>query len=292
MTLQRFLAARISFAIVTLLLVSPATASAWGDRTHPVVNRLALETLRGAPGDYFAAMGDALFRRSLEPDTVMRQREGQAEKIRHFIDLDAHMPPPFVGFPIYYRDAARRFGRRDLERYGVLPWVILRFRRQLQVAIAAGDVKRATREAAYLGHYVADAYQPLHLTRNYDGQLTGARGVHRRFENDFVDARIDRVAAEVRSNLPAAKRLTDPRKMLFEALFTSYESVEVLLQADDAARATGSKGGPEYARVLERGSGAMTREQIRRAAVMLGSLWLTAWVEGGELVRARPGDLP
>jgi DNA-directed RNA polymerase specialized sigma24 family protein len=39
-----------------------------------------------------------------------------------------------------------------------------------------------------MGHYVADLAQPLHVTENHDGQLTGQKGLHHWFEENVVDA--------------------------------------------------------------------------------------------------------
>lgn len=41
--------------------------------------------------------------------------------------------------------------------------------------------------AGTMGHYIADLSQPLHCTENYDGQLTGQKGIHHFFEEEVVD---------------------------------------------------------------------------------------------------------
>ena len=41
--------------------------------------------------------------------------------------------------------------------------------------------------AGLLGHYVADLAQPLHVTENYDGQLTKQKGLHHWFEENIID---------------------------------------------------------------------------------------------------------
>jgi hypothetical protein len=38
-----------------------------------------------------------------------------------------------------------------------------------------------------LGHYVGDLSQPLHVTENYDGQMTDQKGIHAWFEDELVD---------------------------------------------------------------------------------------------------------
>lgn len=254
-------------------------AAAWGDKTHPVVNRLAIETLPRQAREYFEPRADALARRANEPDTVMRGREGDAEKIRHYIDLDDYMPAPFSGFPRRYHEAVRRYGKERVERNGVLPWVISRFSRQLREAIANGNAQRAVREAAYLGHYVADAYMPLHLTKNHDGQLTGAGGLHKRYEDGLVDARIETNAAEARRLLGRAQPLAEPADTMFAVLVENYALVALILEADRAARERGIAGSPEYYEELGARLEEVTHRQLAAAATMLGSLWLTAWQE-------------
>lgn len=269
-------AAAVLLAVCTL---APLPAHAWGDRTHRFLTRAAVETLPADAAAYFRPHVDSLEGLCLEPDSVMRAREGRQEAIRHFIDLDAHMPAPFTGFPRTYERAVRRFGRRSVERNGVLPWVILRFERQLREAIGAGDSRRAIREAGYLSHYVADSFQPLHLTVNHDGQKTGGDGLHRRYENDLVDARIDRYGAAVLADLPAAKGLPNPRDTVFERMFRTYEVVRAIVHADLAAARSQRRGSSGYDARLDRELRSVTIRQLSDAVETIGSFWLTAWRE-------------
>jgi hypothetical protein len=41
--------------------------------------------------------------------------------------------------------------------------------------------------ASTLAHYIQDAYQPLHVHNNYDGQLSGQNGLHSRFESELFE---------------------------------------------------------------------------------------------------------
>jgi hypothetical protein len=264
--------------VLFVLVLFEGAAHAWGDKTHRFINQVAIETLRGEAAAYFRPHLNALVEKSVEPDSLLREREGVSEEIRHFIDLDAYMPVPFNGFPRDYHEAVRRFGKRRVEKNGVLPWVILRFERQLKEAITAGDTNAVVRDAAYLGHYVADAYQPLHLTENYDGQLSRAKGIHKRFEDGLVDANLSRYAGPVRAGLQAARPLADPG-MIFDVMFRSYRAVDVLLRADRQARKAARAGSGEYYALLDEALGTMVQRQLSDAATMLGSFWLTALEE-------------
>lgn len=269
----------LALGLGVALCVRPMPAAAWGDRTHVLVNGLAVETLPDGARVFFALHRGEIEGRANEPDTVLRAREGRKEAVRHFIDLDALMPPPFAGFPQLHSEAERRFGKRNLERNGVLPWVILRFRRQLREALARSDDAAAVREAAYLGHYVADAYQPLHLTDNHDGQKTGATGIHKRFENGLVDAQLDRYAERVRGAIRPAVRLDDARGRIFADMFATYTGVDAILRADRAARERSKTGSAGYYLDLDRALGPLAVRQLGAAVATLGSLWRTAWEE-------------
>jgi hypothetical protein len=273
-----------ALSVVVLLAANcvPVRVNAWGDRTHPALTRLAIETLPAEAAAYFGPHADELARRSIEPDTVLRSRDGRAEEVRHFIDLDVHMLPPFRGFPRQYADAVRRFGKREVDENGVLPWVIMRFHRQLTEAIRAGDTGRAIREASYLGHYVADSFQPLHLTKNYDGQFSGAQGIHKRLEDGVVDADVEHYMAAARRVMRQARLMPDVRTALFAAIFRSYDGVDTILRAEADARQRGPVDSPAYFARLHELLDPLVRERLAEAATMMGSLWLTAWADAAE----------
>lgn len=269
--------------VAAVLLLGPAAVrpvAGWGDRTHPVVNRLAVDALPPKARGYFAPLRERLGALANDPDTVLRARWGRREEIRHFIDLDAFMSPLFTDFPRTFRAAARRFGRHKVERNGVLPWVILRFRRQLAGAIRRGESEEVVREAAYLGHYVADAHQPLHVTIDYDGRRRGAAGLHSRFENGLVDARIERYESWLRERLRVVEAPADEREAVFQALFASYAALDTLYGADAAARAAAPGSKADFD-VFEREAGTMVRERLLAAIELLAGLWHKAWINGG-----------
>jgi hypothetical protein len=51
--------------------------------------------------------------------------------------------------------------------------------------------------AGPMAHYVGDLSMPLHVSENYDGQLTGQKGIHHYFEEDMVDQLYPELAAKV-----------------------------------------------------------------------------------------------
>jgi len=264
------------FALICLSL-GAGRADAWGDRTHPAIVRLAIETLPADVKARFRGQSYDLERFSNEPDTVLRRRLGREEAMRHFIDLDGYMAAPFAHFPRYFADAVKLIGRRRVERYGLLPWVILRKQKEFSRERSRKSGGDWVRLAGHLAHYVGDAYQPLHLTVDYDGRMSGASGVHKRFENDVVDARIEIYERAIRRGLAPAHELRDVRARLFEALFHSYTAKDAIFAADRAARGKPGQGREGYNREMDRRLRPMVQRQLGDAATMLGSIWLTAW---------------
>ncbi len=109
------------------------------------------------------------------------------EAPRHFIDIDAYGSPPFTEVPRRFADLQKQFGAEAAERWGVAPWAIAECYENLVEALSANDWSGAGYWASDLGHYVADTHQPLHCTLNYDGQKSGNKGVHLRFEIHMMD---------------------------------------------------------------------------------------------------------
>ncbi len=262
-------------------LSSPERAWAWGNETHPAVVRLAIAALPEQFAAEFRRHSRKLERFSNEPDTVLRAKHGRVEAMRHFIDLDGYMQPPFERFPRTHAAAVSRIGKRKVEKFGILPWVIMRKAKELEEANRNGG-DAWVRVAGHLAHYVADAYQPLHLTIDYDGKRHGSKGIHRRLENDLVDARIEAYERRLRAEQPKARVVMDLRGALFADLFDSYGQVDGIFRADHAARRQGAQASVEYRNVLESQLGDMCRSQLRKASLMLASIWLNA--------RDRPAD--
>ena len=106
-----------------------------------------------------------------------------AERNKHFIDIDDY-PRFFDGsLPHSYDAMVATYGVSRVQRNGIVPWAIEANMAQLVAHFRAGNWSDAVKVAADIGHYAGDLHSPLHLTVNYDGQLSGQRGVHSRHES-------------------------------------------------------------------------------------------------------------
>jgi hypothetical protein len=259
----------------------PSTAWAWGLATHRAVVEVAIETLPEPLRGYFRAHRGELTDWVVEPDTVLKERYGRSETVKHFIDLDLYGAPPFAELPRSYRAAVRRFGRPVVEERGIVPWTIEQEHGRLARELRAGDWQAALRTAAYAGHYVADATMPLHAVSDYDGQKSGSPGVHKAVEHDLVDARLDDYRRAMRATMKPASVESYGSDRVFEALTESFTDAPQLLAADREARAAGPLGSPAYLERLNRKSEKLIAARLARAVELLGALWLSAWNEAG-----------
>jgi hypothetical protein len=268
-----------------LVVASASSAGAWGFPGHRLVNAQATHTLPPPLAALFAANEAWISEHAIDPDLwVLSGREGELPN--HFMNLDAFGAYPFADIPLLEADHLARFGEKAVEQ-GRVPWRVADVYRDLVSAFAAQDEARVLERAAVLGHYVADAHVPLHAIVNYDGQLTGQKGVHARWESELV-ARFER-QIESRVEPSAAVRIDDPAAFVFDVLRESFvRSPDALVADRETAGPRDYADTPEddryddgyYSRFYER-EGDTVVARLDAAATALGSLWLSAWEDAG-----------
>ena len=131
-----------------------------------------------------------------------------------------------------------------------------------------------------LSHYVADAHVPFHAVVDYDGQRTGQRGIHARFETELFR----RYADGVSSPAEAAGPVVAPLEAMFDVLLASAERVDNVLEADRRA-ARGRDGYDDEC--FDRFFAAVQPvfQQRLEAAITAVAAFITgAWEAGGRLV--------
>ncbi len=270
-------------AAALVLALIPAPAGAWGFTAHRLIGRKAVRTLPPPLRGVFEANAAYLTEQAITPDL---QRSGASDP-DHFLDLDAFGGAyPFDAISRVESENIARFGK-DITAKGRLPWKIDEVYRGLVQAFRDRDLPRALERAGTLCHLVADAHVPLHATDNYDGQLTGQRGLHARWESDLVERNRRQLEAAV---LPAAaQRIADPVAHVFGVLRDSYlHSLQVLVSDRESVTGRDLAETPEDERYDdEYYSKFYAREATRLAARLsasasdTGSLWLSAWEEAG-----------
>jgi hypothetical protein len=270
--------------LADLLLAFPAPAGAWGLAAHAMIARHAVESTPGTLGAFFRDNREAIVDRVLEPDTVLKRKYGRRERIRHYTDLEDLSRPPFTDIPPDYNAARARYGRARLEEAGILPWNAEWVYGRLVVAMRRRDTRETMRLAGLLGHYVADAFAPLHSTRNYDGQLTGNDGVHEYYETAMIRRRA-KFFRDLGPVGPVPERAAPHvSARILVVLREGHEDVPAILAADRAARETAKPPRVAYLDRLFQGVGLQARERMRAAARETAEIWTSAWVEAGRPV--------
>jgi len=265
-----------------VLAASTGAVSAWGFVAHRIVTENAVAVLPPGLAPYYADAASRLSDASIEPDTILRKRDGDLEGRRHFIDLDRLDRPPFDRIPRDEKKARARYGDRRLDRAGLLPWRVSRVREDLRDAFRAGDVARVLTLSGWLSHYVADACQPLHTTSNYDGQKTGNKGLHAAFETDMIDRRKAAYRVETAPDAPPDFRaIPDPQRLIFDVIVESNRSVAALLRADTRAMLAVKKRRADYFERMEELAGPIARDRLSRAVTLVALFWYDAWREAG-----------
>ncbi len=285
MGLRKASAARsgaVGAACALLALLAPASASAWGFTAHRMINRRAVATLPDPLRRVFENNLDYVTERAIEPDL---QRSSSSDP-DHFVDMDAFGPYPFEGISKVESENLARFGKESAA-WGRLPWRLQEDYAQLVDAFRRRDTPAVLARAAALAHIVSDAHVPLHAALNHDGQLTGQRGVHSRWESGLVERNASQLQAEM---LPAAARRIDDRVgFALQTLRDSYlHSLDLLASDRQAAGPRDYADTPEddryddayFSRFFQREESRLVA-RLSASASAAGSLWLSAWEDAG-----------
>lgn len=259
------------FALAALPLL------AWGAKGHRAIVTLSLTTLPPEVRSWYRGEEGFLRDHASDPD---HGRNDRKEPPRHYLDAEPYGGPGHVPHDLAQAQAMLGGG---FYRNGVVPWVIQDRWRDLVAAFKEGDRQRVATATTILGHYVADLHVPLHTTANHDGQETGQRGVHSRWETGLPE----RFLREESLKAPAAA--VDPHLMdrPWDWLTASYALVPQLLADDRAADRTSPQGargrqrGPAYWMIFWQDQGPVLIRQLEGAAQHLGDAVLTAWVAAG-----------
>jgi hypothetical protein len=268
------------FVVLTLL---PAPAFAWGVVGHRLIMARAIDLLPPELKPFFVKHRDEIVVRVVDPDTW--RVAGWPENAHHFLDFGVpeYGKPPFTELPRDYDAALQKFGRSTLERNGLLPWRLAEFFGQLrrgfegfgrQSGFATTDVILFS---ASMSHYIQDAHQPFHGTDNYDGQLTGQRGIHARFETNLIE----RFQSRLTLNPAAPTPIANPRDESFRVLIDSYQLVDGILQADKKAVAGKDSFDDDYYEKLFAAVKPVIDRRISEAISATASLIMGAWEAAG-----------
>ena len=263
------------FVTLVILMVSGRSALAWGPEGHRLVNNWAVETLPPEISGFFEANRQFLVEHANDPDEWMQK--DRYERKRHYLYFDKYGLFPYLALPRRFNTAVEKFGSGRVNRDGLLPWHIGEYSLRLTNALREQKWDEAKLAAAALGHYVADAHDPLHTTSNYDGQLSSQTGLSTRFGQTLIERYKNFMI--MRSAL--AVKIDDPTEFAFSMALEANTWVDNVLLADRRALVEARDYNEEYFDRLYGSAGPIAAQELNAAARDLGSYWYTAWLNAG-----------
>lgn len=268
------------------------SCSSWGFFAHRRINRLAVFTLPAAMSAFYKNNIDFITEHAIDPDK--RRYVDSLEEPRHFLDADHYGKTPFSRLPQNWYDAVKKYSADTLDKYGTVPWVIQYNYYWLVKAFKAHDTTAILKTSANLGHYIADAHVPLHLTQNYDGQLTGQTGIHALWETRLPEL----FSSNYNLYIGKARYIDNPLTEAFKICRSSFKCVDsvLLMQKKLNARfppdkkyATVLRGkrkvkdySAAYSAAYQQLLNGMVKRRMRSAILSVGSFWYSAWIDAGQ----------
>lgn len=296
---------RLLSALLALGVAAPSLF-AWGNKGHTMINHLAADSL---PADMpaFLRTPQAIAEIAYlgpEPDRWRSRAEPElnAEQAPdHFIDMEfadciGTLPRQRYQYiaALYAYAAAHPDQAAEMrpERVGFQPYITNEAWERLKSAMRDYRTLSAKHEdtkpveaailfyAGWLGHYVADGSQPLHVTIQYNGWVgpnpngyTTAHTIHSQFETGFVDAAVN--APDVQPLMTPVKTIGDEWDDYLAYLRHTGTYVEKVYQLEKQQGFEGT-GTPEAKQ--------FTAERLAAGASMLRDLIYAAWIKSAEPV--------
>jgi len=277
---------KIFIALVFIVCFENNISLSWGSSVHKKINRFAIEHLSEETKPFFQLHADWIEQHANEPDDVRDNNEDSTEAQHHFIDIDYYGTYPFEEMPRDFSAAVHKFSFDTITAMGTLPWRIVFVTESLSVAMSKHNSDLILHWSAWLGHYIADAHQPLHTVINYDGQLTEQNGIHWRYESKMME-----MFNEQYLFTPSkSEYIAEPLSFAFQIVLESYLLSDSILHSEkkihekiisSQMKATKHYNDEYYAQLNEQLQ-RLTREQIQKATERVACFWYTAWVNAGK----------
>ena len=298
---------------LTLLLLSvPYFVSnqtySWGFFGHKKINRMAVFTLPPEMIKFYKKNIEFITEHAVDPDKRRYAVEGEAP--RHYIDIDHYVhegEDPFAVVPKKWYDAVTKFSEDTLQAYGIVPWHVNVMVIRLTKAFQDMDYDRILRVSADLGHYIGDSHVPLHTTENYNGQLTGQRGIHGFWESRLPELK----SKDYDYFVGRAEYIENILDDEWETVRQSFSAKDSVLELErklntefpkDQKYAYENRGASlmktyseEYSTAYHEMLNGMVERRLTQSIIKVGSYWYTAWVNAGQpdlnkLLDKQPSD--
>jgi hypothetical protein len=265
----------------------------WGFLVHRTLNQVAVYQLPKQMQPFFYENMDYIVKHSIRPD--QRRNLDSTEAPKHFIDLEAFGDSAAWKMPLHWSEAINIFSKDSLIKYGYVPYWIIIMKEKLTNAFRNGNRDSILFYAADLGHYIGDANVPLHTTLNFDGQLTGQRGLHALWENVIPEIELSQYQLY---NAHKAKYLKQPEVAMWEAIRRAHLLLNDLLEkeriitkqfTDSTKYRIQKRNGREvryytsaFAKAYAATLAPTINDQLLHSSNLMADFWYTSWVDAGQ----------
>ena len=268
-----------AFLASSLVLLASLPVSAWEGDGHRHTTRIALASLQSPElRRLYESHASWLANASSHPDR-WRNRPDHAEGSRHFLDTERFAKStPVSGIPDSFAILSKTHPYDKVRSDGYLPWTVERVWQRLVRAFREKRSADVLVQTAYLSHYVADAHVPFHTTENYDGQQSGQRGIHRRFEGTLLEKFVGEADLAFGKPIPARSAAKDMLAVVAEG----FAMVSPILDADrEASAASGGKFDERYWDLFSRKCRPIAVARLETGGRRLSGLIEAAWRKAG-----------
>ena len=265
----------------------------WGFFAHRKINQYAIFLLPPQMMHLYKPNATFISEHAIDPDK--RRYAIVEEGPRHYIDLDRYGTYPFDSLPHKWDDAVAKYTEDTLMAHGIGPWWIMVMQSRLTQAFREKNQARILKLSTELGHYIADAHVPLHAHSNYNGQLTGQKGIH-----GFWESRAPELLADKEWDFFIGKAIyiDNPLDFIWERVMESSLAADSVLSIEknlterfgaDRKYAFEERNGKiirqyssAFTKAYDEELNGMIERRMRQSIFAIASFWYTAWVNAGQ----------
>lgn len=277
--------------VVSLLLASSAWS--WGAVGHRLVVHLAVSNLPPDMPRFFTKAAAELEFLSPEPDAWGDRAEQQlstalvnGQDRDHIFKFELYAPDKLPPDRYTFIETLTREGK-SVRLVGMLPYRSMELFQRMRVSWRrwrqAKDKEtrrfleaRIIQDGGLLGHYIADAADPNHMSVNRNGWelpenprgYTQDNTLHRRFESEFVTAHI--LPRQVQTLVRKTTIVDDGLSYIYAHMRRSYDRIVDLYELEKQQPFGSGKASPEAVDFVA--------TRLADAASTLRDLWYTAYV--------------
>jgi hypothetical protein len=214
---------------------------------------------------------------------------------RHYIDIDHYGTYPYPALPRKWKEAVELYTEDSVKAHGIVPWHIQNMLLRLTKAFKEKHFSSIMKNAAEIGHYIADSHVPLHASSNHNGQYTNQKGIH-----GFWESRVPELLAENEFDFLIGKAvyIDHPGDFIWERVLESAKAVDSVLLFEreltkdylsDHKYAFEERNGKvirqyssEFTIAFNKKLNGMVERRMRQSIFSVASFWYTAWVNAGQ----------